>query len=144
HLPARTPVPLQVALSGAAPRDELRDHGWQIVDAYEKSCTLDAYRDYLRSSRAEWSIAKNAYVATRSGWFSTRSAAYLALGKPVVVQDTGFRRHYTVGEGLLPFTTVEEAAEAIACVESDYHRHCVAARAIAEREFAAEVVLTRL
>lgn len=143
-LPAHTGVPLQVALSGAAPRDELRERGWQIVDAYEKSCTLDAYRDYLRSSRAEWSIAKNAYVASRSGWFSTRSAAYLALGKPVVVQDTGFRPYYPVGDGLFAFSTVAEAAEAILRIESDYHRQCEAARATAEREFAAEVVLTRL
>jgi hypothetical protein len=143
-LPAHVNVPLQVALSGAAPRDELRRHGWQIVNAYEKSCTPDAYRDYLRASRAEWSIAKNAYVASRSGWFSTRSAAYLALGKPVVVQDTGFRPYYPIGAGIFPFITIDEAVESIACVESDYHRHCEAARATAEHEFAAEAVLTRL
>jgi hypothetical protein len=143
-LPAQTTVPLQVALSGAAPREELRQHGWQIVDAYEKSCTLDAYREYLRSSRAEWSVAKNAYVASRSGWFSTRSAAYLALGKPVVVQDTGFRPYYPIGAGIFPFRSMAEAAAAIACVEGDYRRHCEAARATAEREFAAEVVLARL
>jgi len=143
-LPRHTTVPMQVALSGAAPRDELRRHGWQIVDAYEKSCTLDAYREYLRGSRAEWSIAKNAYVASRSGWFSTRSAAYLALGKPVVVQDTGFRRYYPIGDGIFAFRSVAEAAAAIMRVESDYQRQCEAARATAEREFAAEVVLTRL
>lgn len=143
-LPARVRVPLQVALSGAAPRDDLRRHGWQVIDAYEHSATLDAYRDYLRGSRAEWSIAKHAYVASRSGWFSTRSAAYLTLGKPVVVQDTGFRRYYPTGEGVFPFSTVDEAVAAVEQIESAYRRQCEAARATAEQEFAAEVVLQRL
>ena len=143
-LPARVHVPLEVALSGAAPRDTLAAHGWRIVDAYENSATLDAYRAYLQSSRAEWSIAKNAYVASRSGWFSSRSAAYLALGKPVVVQDTGWSRHYPTGDGLFAFTTPDEATTAIEAVERDYRHHCDAARAIAEREFAAEAVLQRL
>ena len=143
-LPGRVRVPLQVALSGAAPRDELRRRGWQVVEAYEQSHSMDSYRDYLRRSRAEWSIAKNAYTASRSGWFSTRSAAYLALGKPVVVQDTGFRPYHTTGEGLFAFSTIDEAVAAIEAVESDYRRHCEAARHIAEQEFAAQVVLQRL
>jgi hypothetical protein len=115
-----------------------------VVDAYEHSHSMDAYRNYLRGSRAEWSIAKHAYVGSRSGWFSTRSAAYLALGKPVVVQDTGFRRYYPTGEGLFAFSTMEEAVAAIARVEADYGRHCEAAREIAEREFGSDTVLTRL
>ena len=143
-LPRRVRVPLQVALSGSAPRDALQRHGWEIVDAYAHSHTPDAYRDYLRGSRAEWSIAKHAYVASRSGWFSTRSAAYLALGKPVVVQDTGFRRTYPTGAGLFAFATADEAAAAIEYIEQDYRRQCDAARAIAAGEFAAEAVLTRL
>jgi hypothetical protein len=143
-LPSHTGVHLEVALSGTAPRDDLQRRGWHLVDAYEKSRTLDAYHAYLRSSRAEWSIAKNAYVASRSGWFSTRSAAYLALGKPVVVQDTGFRAHYPTGEGLFAFSTIGEAAEAIASIESAYRRQCDAARALAEQEFAAEMVLQQL
>jgi hypothetical protein len=143
-LPAHTGVHLEVALSGAAPREELQRRDWHLVDAYEKSRTLDAYRDYLRGSRAEWSIAKNAYVASRSGWFSTRSAAYLALGKPVVVQDTGFSAHYPTGKGLFAFSSIEEAAAAFDSIERDYRGHCDAARAIAEREFAAEIVLQRL
>jgi hypothetical protein len=143
-LPAGVRVPLQVALSGAAPREVLHRHGWQTVDGYEHSRTLDVYRDYLRGSRAEWSIAKNAYVASRSGWFSTRSAAYMALGKPVVAQDTGFRRFYPTGEGLFAFATGAEAVAAIDAIEGDYRRHCEAARAIAQQSFAAETVLTRL
>ncbi len=83
-------------------------------------------------------------MASRSGWFSTRSAAYLALGKPVVVQDTGFRPYYPVGEGLFDFTNLDEAISAIESIESDYRRHCEAARSIAESHFAAGSVLTRL
>jgi hypothetical protein len=143
-LPPHTGVHLEVALSGAAPREELQRHGWHVVDAYEQSRTLDAYHTYLGGSRAEWSIAKNAYVASRSGWFSTRSAAYLALGKPVVVQDTGFRARYPTGEGLFAFRSLEEAAAAIDDIERRYRHHCDAARAIAEREFAAQTVLQRL
>jgi len=143
-LPAHTGAHLEIALSGAAPRDELRRRGWHVVDAYERSHTLDAYRDYLRHSRAEWSIAKNAYVASRSGWFSTRSASYLALGKPVVVQDTGFGAHYPTGAGLFAFDTIDEAVAAIESIEDNYRMHCDSARALAEREFAAEVVLQRL
>lgn len=143
-LPSRVNVPLEVALSGAAPHALLRRHGWRIVEAYEKSCTLEAYHNYLAQSRAEWSIAKNAYVASCSGWFSTRSAAYLALGKPVVVQETGFTNVYPTGEGVVAFNTIDEAAAGINRIESDYKRHCEAARAFAEREFAAETVLARL
>jgi hypothetical protein len=143
-LPTRVAAPLQVALSGPAPHQALQRRGWQIADGYAHSRTLDVYRQFLRTSRGEWSIAKNAYVASRSGWFSTRSAAYLALGKPVVVQDTGFSRYHPTGAGLFAFRTPNEAVDAIACVERAYRRHCEAARALAEREFAAEIVLTRL
>jgi hypothetical protein len=143
-LPSRVSVAMEIALSGAAPFDQLRRNGWQVVDGYEKSSTMDVYRNYLANSRAEWSIAKNAYVASHSGWFSTRSAAYLALGKPVVIQDTGFRPYYPAGEGLFAFATLNEAATAIESVQSNYRRHCEAARAIAENLFAAEAVLNRL
>lgn len=143
-LPRRSGVALEVALGGAAPLDELRAHGWSVVDAYERSTTMDAYQAYLRGSRGEWSIAKQVYVALRSGWFSTRSAVYLATGKPVVVQDTGWSQHYPTGAGLFAFATPAEAEAALATVESDYRRHCEAARAVAERELDATRVLTRL
>ena len=145
ELPRRVRVPLEVALSGAAPRDELHRHGWQVVDAYERSCTLDAYRDYLRRSRAEWSIAKNAYVASHSGWFSTRSAAYLALGRPVVVQDTGFRDALPDRCGSVRLQHARRSGRRHrAASRVTIELHCEAARAVAEREFAAEAVLTRL
>jgi hypothetical protein len=131
-------------LSRPAPLAELREQGWEVVDGYEKSFTMDAYRNHLGNSRGEWSIAKNVYVASRSGWFSTRSAAYLALGKPVVVQDTGFSPYYPVGEGLFAFTTLDDAVSAIDSIEGNYKLHCEAARAIAEQRFNSETVLTRL
>ncbi|MEO8604166.1 MAG: glycosyltransferase family 1 protein [bacterium] len=143
-LPRRVDVPLEIALGGAAPRDDLQRAGWQIVEAYQRSTTMDVYQDYLYASRGEWSVAKQVYVALRSGWFSTRSAFYLAAGKPVVVQDTGWSAHYPTGAGLFAFSTIDEAAAALAEIESDYARHCDAARAVAERELDAEPVLTRL
>jgi hypothetical protein len=143
-MPERAPVEFEVAVAGPAPRAQLAAHGWRIVDAHACSTTMDQYRVYLQGSRGEWSVAKQIYVALRSGWFSTRSAFYLACGKPVVVQDTGWSAHYPTGAGLFAFQTVDEAVAALRAVESDYRRHCEAARAVAEHELAAPVVLTRL
>lgn len=144
ELPGFTRAPLEIALAGDGPADELRRRGWSVVDARTVSATPEAYRDYLIASRGEWSVAKNVYVATRSGWFSGRTACYLALGRPAVVQDTGFSRRLPVGRGLLAFDDVSAAAAALDDVESDYERHREAARAIAESEFDARVVLARL
>ena len=105
---------------------------------------MERYRDYVAGSRAEWSIAKEAYVASRSGWFSCRSACYLAMGKPVVVEDTGFSRIYPQGEGIFGFRSMEEAAAGIDAIEREYRRQCEAARATAERFFRAETVLEKL
>jgi hypothetical protein len=143
-LPARARVPLELAIGGTPPRERLAAHGWRVVDAWACSRTMDVYQEYLRGSRGEWSVAKQVYVALRSGWFSTRSAAYLASGRPVVVQDTGWSAHYPIGEGLFAFGSPGEAAEALAAVERDYVRHAAAARAVAERELDAGRVLDRL
>ncbi len=143
-LPARSALTLEVALGGAAPRDELAAHGWRVVDAYARSTGMSVYQDYLYASRGEWSVAKQVYVALRSGWFSTRSAVYLAAGRPVVVQDTGWSAHYPTGEGLFAFGTIDDAAAALSAVEADYARHAEAARSVAERELAARPVLERL
>jgi glycosyltransferase involved in cell wall biosynthesis len=89
-------------------------------------------------------VARDLNVRLRSGWFSERSACYLAAGRPVVTQDTGFGSVLPVGEGLFAFETVEEAAEAVEAIESDYERHVQAARRIAEEYFRAETVLTKL
>ncbi|MGH7899107.1 MAG: glycosyltransferase [Candidatus Binatia bacterium] len=143
-LPRRVGAPLELALSGAAPRDELARAGWLLVDAAERSSTMERYRDYIGGSRGEWSIAKEAYVATESGWFSCRSACYLAMGKPVVVEDTGLSRIYPTGEGIFAFRTPEDVVAAIDEIAADYPRSCEAARATAERFFRAETVLEKL
>jgi hypothetical protein len=143
-LPARSALPLELALSGRVPEERLRTHGWHVRDAYGISSDPWIYRDYLAQSFAEWSVAKHAYVASRSGWFSCRTACYLALGVPAVVQDTGFSTSLPSREGILAFETLEEASAAIADLLSAPERHAQAARDIAMAYFDARVVLTRL
>lgn len=126
------------------PKRLLRRAGWRVVDAGRVGADMDDYRRYVASSRAEWSVAKNGYVQGRSGWFSCRSACYLAAGRPVVVQDTGFSDVIPTGEGVVAFTTLEEAAEGIRAVEGDYSRHSCAAREIAGEYFDSDRVLAKL
>ncbi len=144
HLPSRSALPIELAMSGRAPADRLRAQGWKLADAYGVSSDPWVYRDYLAHSFGEWSVAKDAYVASRSGWFSCRSACYLALRVPVVVQDTGFGGAIPTGEGVLTFNTLEEAADAIDRLAADPGRHAKAARAVAEECFESDKVLTRL
>jgi len=127
-----------------APLDLLRAHGWRVVDPETVCVDLDSYRAYIESSKGEWSVAKNGYVQGQPGWFSERSACYLAAGRPVVVQDTGIAPVLPVGVGIVPFTSPAEAVAAVRDVERDYPRHATAARAIAEAYFDSDRVLTRL
>jgi hypothetical protein len=127
-----------------APRDLLTRHGWRVVDPEVVCLDFNSYRAYIESSQAEWSVAKHGYVQGCSGWFSERSACYLAAGRPVVVQDTGFSAILPVGQGLFAFSTLEEAATAVHEVVSNYPRHARAARAMAEAYFDSDTVLTRL
>jgi hypothetical protein len=128
----------------ATPAELLAREGWSVVDA-ERACgDLDGYREYVESSKAEWSVAKNGYVVGRPGWFSCRSACYLAAGRPVVVQDTGFGEVLPTGEGIVPFASEDEAVAAIEDVESRYEVHARAARDIAGEYFDARRVLSRL
>ncbi len=143
-LPRRAAVELELAIAGTAPSAELRAAGWHVIEAGARTATMDAYQAYLADSRGEWSVAKQAYVGLRSGWFSTRSAVYLASGRPVIVQDTGWSAHYPTGTGLFAFTTLDEALAALAAVEADYAHHAAAARAVAEAQFDAARVLERL
>jgi hypothetical protein len=122
----------------------LRGHGWELVDPVAAAGSPNRYAEFVRRSKGEIGIAKEGYLDSRSGWFSDRSACYLACGRPVVAQDTGFPRHLPTGEGLLPFETAEEAAAAIESVCADYERHARAARALAEDLFDSRAVLTRL
>jgi hypothetical protein len=126
------------------PQDLLKKGGWHIIDSIETCGDLDSYRDYIKSSKAEWSVAKNAYVLGQPGWFSERSACYLAAGRPVVIQDTGFTNTIPVGEGILSFESLEESIEGIKDVEVNYERHMQAARSIAEAYFASDKVLSHL
>jgi Glycosyl transferases group 1 len=126
------------------PRDMLIHAGWRVADAVQACGDLDSYRRYIESSKAEWSVAKNAYILGQPGWFSERSACYLAAGRPVVVQDTGFPAIFPVGEGILPFRNVDEAAAAIREVEGNYARQAKAARDVAEEYFDSDKVLSRL
>jgi hypothetical protein len=142
--PTRAALPLEVALSGPAPYAMLRAKGWNVRDGWAVTCDPWVYRNYLASSLGEWSIAKNAYAAGRTGWFSCRSACYLALGVPVIVQDTGFGRVITTDRGVLAFNTPDEAASAIEAVAADPDRHAQAAAEIAREYFDANKVLPRL
>jgi hypothetical protein len=137
---------LALDIDAAETRDlrSLEANGWRLVDPRQAAGTPQAYRDYIRGSRAELCIAQQMYVATRSGWISDRSVCYLASGKPVLAQDTGLGDHYPVGEGLLVFSTLEEAAAGVEEIERDYERHSAAARALAEDHFDARAVLGRL
>ncbi len=143
-LPGRSALPLELAMSGEFPRDRLEQQGWQIIDAYSVSRDPWDYRDYLASSFGEWSVAKNAYTASCSGWFSCRSACYLALGVPVIVQETGFSRVIPSGDGVLAFRTLDEAAAAIEEVKAHPLHHRDAAIAIAQEYFDSDQVLTQM
>jgi hypothetical protein len=145
-LPRRTRQPLELALEVDDPgaRDLLARNGWLLTDAFAVSRDLGVYQRHIRRSRGEFTVAKDLVARTRSGWFSDRSVCYLAAGKPVVTQDTGFGKYVPAGSGLLAFSTVEEAAAALDEVNRDYERHCRAARQIAIEHFAAERVLGRL
>ncbi|HWO41713.1 MAG TPA: hypothetical protein VNO43_07920, partial [Candidatus Eisenbacteria bacterium] len=122
----------------------MKSHGWRIVDGLALSREVSSYRDYILGSRGEFTVAKDQNVRLRSGWFSDRSACYLAAGRPVVTQDTGFGRFLPTGEGLFAFSTMEDILAAFAAISRDYERHCRAARAIAERHLSAETVLQKL
>jgi len=122
----------------------LRENGWSLADPLIAAGDPWLYQDFIRSSRAEFMVAKNMYVQANSGWFSDRSICYLASGRPVLAQDTGIRRLYPTGKGLLTFRTLEEAQQAVMELDRDYDRHCRAARDIAVEYFDSDKVLTRL
>ena len=141
-LPARTGSRFRIAVNG--PLELLAGHGWSPVEAMSVSRSLWDYRDFIRDSKAEFGVAKHAYVSTRSGWFSDRTECYLAAGRPAIVQDTGWSAHLPSGTGLLGFSCVEEAIEGLARVEHDYDLHARHAAEIACEHFDAGRVLSDL
>jgi len=147
ELPQRTSQRFEIALEiYAADKNDsaqLARNGWQLIDPAQAALP-DAYQTYIQSSAAEFSVAQGIYVETASGWFSDRTACYLASGRPALVQETGFSRHLPVGEGLLSFRTLDEAAAGVGQITSNYARHCRAARDLAASCFDSDRVLGRI
>lgn len=148
ELPRRVEEPFEVALdihaAETADLERLREEGWKLVDPAVVARDPWAYRAYIQGSRAEFMATKGIYVHTGSGWFSERSICYLASGRPVLAQDTRLGDLYPIGEGLLAFSTLEDAVEGARAISADYGRHSRAARQIAEAHFASEKVIPRL
>jgi hypothetical protein len=122
----------------------LTDNGWQLVSARDVAGTPSRYRDFIQGSKAEIGIAKIGYAASRCGWFSDRSVGYLAAGRPVIAQDTGFSPFIPTGRGLFAFKTIDDAVACIHTMNEDYRLHSEAARTLAETYFRSDLVLTRM
>jgi len=140
ELPQRVNASFELACS----TERQSEPGWKLVASVEVAPDPWRYRDYLRQSKGEWSVAKEGYVKSRSGWFSCRSACYLALGRPCVLQDTGWSKIIPTGHGLFAFSTMEEAVAGITAVNADYTMHSAAARRLAEEFFDARKVLEKM
>lgn len=147
ELPQRAPQQFEIALNihpaDTKDRALLQEHGWQIVDPLAVAADPHAFRQYIQKAGAEFSAAQAIYTDTNCGWFSDRTTRYLASGKPALVQETGFSRHLPAGEGLLSFSTMQEAVEGVARIQREYEAHCRAARELAERYFDSRRVLGR-
>jgi len=145
-LPQRAKQSFELALSGyeESDRQMLESKGWRVRPAGELSNDIDLYRRYLRSSKGEFTVAKDQNVRLKSGWFSDRSATYLAAGRPVITQDTGFGNSLPTGDGLFAFSTMDEILAAMERINSDYDRHSRAAAGLARDHFNSDVVLRRL
>jgi hypothetical protein len=135
---------LALAIDDPAAVQMLEGYGWHVEDAYTASKTLESYREYIWGSRGELTVAKDMNVRLRSGWFSERSACYLAAGKPVVTQETGFSKSLPTGLGLFAFRTLEDIPPAIEAINSDYQKHAQAAKEIAAEYFDAKKVLRQV
>jgi hypothetical protein len=146
ELPGQTSQSLEIALSRCPDEDKnmLEEKGWKTRRALDFSLDIDSYAQYIASSRGEFTVAKDQNVRLRSGWFSDRSATYLAAGRPVVTQETGFSNALPVGAGLFAFLTIEEILGALDAINSDYELHRRAAREIACNYFSHDLVLGRL
>lgn len=146
ELPQLTPQPFELALGGYTADDQklLEQHGWRVRPARPLSADLHTYRNYILPSRGEFTVAKEQNVLLKSGWFSDRSATYLAAGRPVITQETGFSQVLPTGEGLFGFLMMSEILDAVEAINADYVRHSKAAAQIAREFFNYDVVLTRL
>jgi len=125
-------------------RRRLIENGWQQIDSVKVSKDMDSYRQYIQQSRGEFTVARDQYVRPNTGWFSDRSACYLAAGRPVITQETGFSKFLPTGKGLFSFKTMEDVFAAVDEIESDYENNCRAAREIAKEYFDSERVIGSL
>ena len=148
ELPRRTDARFALALAihpdEAADLEALETNGWGVLDPAAVAATPGRYRRFVSESYAELAVAKEGYVEADCGWFSDRSACYLACGKPVLALDTGFGRHLPTGQGLLAFRDLDEAVAGVEEIRSGYDRHAAAAREIAAEHLDARVVVSRL
>jgi len=145
NLPKMTDISLEIALgSPSAPRQLLSQKGWSLCDPLKVTQNPWTYQEYIQQSKAEFSVAKHGYVVSRNGWFSERSACYLASGRPVITQDTGFSSWLKADEGILSFKTLEEAILGIEEINNRYEFHCKSARFVAEEYFDSKKILTSL
>lgn len=143
-LPRHTGTVLEVAVEGKdVPRNRLREHGWRIRQAVDVTSTLEAYIEYIRASAGEFSVVKEVYRGLNVAWFSDRSAAYLAMGRPVVIQDNGLGDILPTGEGLFSVSSASQAADALEAIRVAPERHSRAAREIAAQYLDTEPVLSR-
>ncbi len=145
-VPTRTGQKFELSLSSYTPDDQalLESKGWRVLHALDFSTDLDAYRRYIGSSRGEFTVAKDQNVRLRTGWFSERSAQYLAAGRPVITQETGFSNVLPTGAGLFGFSTIEEITAAVDSINANYQAHLRAAAELARDYFNYDIVLPRL
>jgi hypothetical protein len=144
-LPSRAKTPLELAINGLkAPLPALQRSGWRVVEAQEKTLTPQSYQEFIARSAGEWSVAKNVYVAMNTGWFSCRTACYLASARPAVVQDTAWSRFIPGGRGVIPFSTMNEAIAGIEAITADPAGHRKAAYEIAREYLAPDRVLPEM
>ena len=134
------PFELATDIKDEQTRDKFLRNGWRFRGPHEMSVDYWQYRDYIRRSKGEFTVAKDQYVRLHTGWFSDRSACYLAAGRPVITQETGFTDHYGNDGGLFAFRSLGEIAEAVREINADYKKHSRAARAVAQEVFEAEVL----
>jgi hypothetical protein len=143
ELPRRTDQRFRLALTGASPED-LTKYGWEVVAGWIPSKTPESYREFVQQSRAEFGVAKQGYVAMCGGWFSDRTACYLASGRPALLEDTGLGDWLPIGEGIVTFRDLEGAVRGVDAINGNYERHRRAARKLAETYFSTDVVLPPL
>jgi hypothetical protein len=144
-LPTQTKETFEIGVgSESAPRELLQEKGWKVLNPLIPTRTIWTYQDFIQTSKAEFSVAKDGYVQSRSGWFSERSVVYLASGRPVLTQETGFSKFIETGKGLLSFSNQAEVLEGIERINRDYDFHCREARIIAEEYFDYKTILQDL